>query len=328
MRLFGTHSPTRLARQHLQSYSCALVRSVLEESLSGRLDALEGAVFPHTCDAIMRLSDIWRMQGRYAFFSDVVLPVNLASPAAPAYMVRVLERFKSELETASGRSITEDALRSSIKLYNRLKGGLARLYDHKTRHPRSLTYTEINTIVRACQVMDREAACEALETLVAALPHTDPSTTPPSPPRVLISGSVCDTPDLLAPLEASGAVVVGDDLCTGQRFFDTLTPLDTDPLAALGQRYLERMVCPAKHRSLTDRADTLIRMARKSQASGVVFFLLKFCDPHAFDLPDLERALEGAGIKTLVVETDGDSQEAARITTRMETFVHTLEVRP
>ena len=54
------HCPS--ADAHLQAYSCSLVRGALEDALAGRLDFLDGAmVFPHTCDSIQRLSDIWRM---------------------------------------------------------------------------------------------------------------------------------------------------------------------------------------------------------------------------------------------------------------------------
>ena len=45
--------------------------------LSGRIDFLDGMVFPHTCDSIQRLSDIWRMNIPFGFHPDVVLPVKL-----------------------------------------------------------------------------------------------------------------------------------------------------------------------------------------------------------------------------------------------------------
>ena len=65
MRLFGTKDDIHLADKHLQSYSCSLVRGALADVLSGRLDFLDGTVFPHTCDSIQRLSDIWRLNTTY-----------------------------------------------------------------------------------------------------------------------------------------------------------------------------------------------------------------------------------------------------------------------
>ena len=45
--------------------------------------------------------------------------------------------------------------------------------------------------------------------------------------------------------------MVGDDLCTGSRYFSGLIDEKADPVAAIAERYLERVVCPAKHRGLT-----------------------------------------------------------------------------
>jgi len=61
MRLFGAQGDTGIADAHLQAYCCSLVRGALSDVLSGTLDYLDGAVFPHTCDSIQRLSDIWRL---------------------------------------------------------------------------------------------------------------------------------------------------------------------------------------------------------------------------------------------------------------------------
>ncbi|MCK5684724.1 2-hydroxyacyl-CoA dehydratase, partial [bacterium] len=52
MRLFSSKSDIVLAENHLQAYCCSLVRGVLEDSLSGKFDFLDGTIFPHTCDSI------------------------------------------------------------------------------------------------------------------------------------------------------------------------------------------------------------------------------------------------------------------------------------
>ena len=117
----------------------------------------------------------------------------------------------------------------------------------------------------------------------------------PARKRIFLSGGVCNHPDIYTIIEEAGGAVVGDDLCTGSRYFSGLIDEKADPVTAIADRYLERVVCPAKHRGLTDRADHLVRLVREKQAQGVIFFLLKFCDPHAFDYPYLKEALDRAG---------------------------------
>lgn len=57
-RIFGGEISIAHADSHLQTYCCFLARGGPEEALAGRLNFLDGTVFPHTCDTIQRLSDI------------------------------------------------------------------------------------------------------------------------------------------------------------------------------------------------------------------------------------------------------------------------------
>ena len=51
-RILGGGQTTARADAHLQAYSCSLIRGALDDALAGRLDFLDGTVFPHTCDSI------------------------------------------------------------------------------------------------------------------------------------------------------------------------------------------------------------------------------------------------------------------------------------
>src|ERR1017187_2436603 len=46
---------------YFQSYICHIPRSTVELALSGRLDALDGMLFPAICDVIRNLSGMWTM---------------------------------------------------------------------------------------------------------------------------------------------------------------------------------------------------------------------------------------------------------------------------
>ena len=55
----GLELPTQ-AEAHLQNFTCAPCRSVFHQALRGDLAFLSGLVFPHTCDTLQVLADIWR----------------------------------------------------------------------------------------------------------------------------------------------------------------------------------------------------------------------------------------------------------------------------
>ncbi len=107
VRLFGSDAAGSHADLHLQSYCCSLVRGILGDALAGRLNLLDGMVFPHTCDTIQRLSDVWRINLPQTFHSDVVLPVKLDTPSARQYLMDVLSKFVQELGVKLGHPVSD-----------------------------------------------------------------------------------------------------------------------------------------------------------------------------------------------------------------------------
>lgn len=343
-RIFGSGEKIRLAEAHLQSYCCSLVRGALEDALAGRLAFLDGVVFPHTCDSIQRFSDIWRLNVGDCFHTDLVLPVKLDTDSAGQYMIDVLRLFRRELAEKTGAALTDGDLRGAIRLCNRIRTALMRIDALRCERPEVLRGSDFYALSRAAMIMDRARAAALLEEVAEELEKKGAGQAAtgavtagaetkgpeakgaagPAPKRVVLSGGVCNHPDIYTVVEEAGGAVVGDDLCTGSRFFSGLVDETDEPIAAIARRYRERVVCPAKHRGLTDRAENLVRLVGEKRAQGVVFFLLKFCDPHAFDYPYLKEALEKAGIPSMVVEVEDRLPADGQLRTRFEAFVEMI----
>jgi benzoyl-CoA reductase subunit C len=324
-RIFGRKGNIHLADQHLQSYCCSLVRSVLEEALSGELNFLDGAIFPHTCDSIQRLSDIWRLNVPFGFHTDVVLPVKLNTDSAREYMVSVLRAFRADLEKKLGVTITDDALKASMALYDQLRSTLRKLYEIRAKRPDIISGSDVYHIVKAAVIMDRERLLTLLSGVVKELKQKKPDGVKLDRKRVVISGGVCDFPDIYRLIDKAGGSVVWDDLCTGMRSFEGDFDQTADPIEAIAGRYLDRVVCPAKHSGLTSRADHLVRMVRERAAQGVIILLLKFCDPHAFDYPYLKNALDREGVPSLLLEVEDQLPPEGQLQTRFEAFLEMLQ---
>src|SRR5450756_1218619 len=142
---------------------------------------------------------------------------------------------------------------------------------------------------RQAMIMDRQLLLKKLGEIVAQMQNAPGSKMPPGTKKLVLTGSICSHPDIYDIIENAQGVVVWDDLCTGARYFEGILDEKAPPLEAIAQRYLDRAICPAKHVGLTDRGESLVQMVRKHQADGVVFLLLKFCDPHAFDYPYIKE---------------------------------------
>ena len=323
-RLFGTARDIELAESHLQSYCCSLVRGGLEDALRGRLDFMEGTVFPHTCDSIQRLSDIWRLNAGFDVHIDAVMPVKLNTPSARKYMVDVLAGVRKDLEKALNITITDRAVSESIELYNRIRTALLSLYRMRSRHPGVIPQSAVYHTMKAAMVMDRVALAKDLEALVASLEKLPVKDLESGRKRIMLSGGICNQPDIYKIIDKAGGEVVWDDLCTGLRYAAGMIEESCPPIEALAGRYTRRIVCPAKHASITARGESLLADVHKEKIDGVIFLHLKFCDPHAFDYPYLKDFLGKENVASMLLEIEEQAPPEGQLRTRFETFIDML----
>jgi bcr-type benzoyl-CoA reductase subunit C len=317
LRIRGASAPLRHVDAHLQSFTCALCRSSLDQVLNGELDFLVGAVFAHTCDAMQALADLWQMNSPSSYLVDTVMqPVNLGTAAARPFLIAELARFRERLAAFSGQSVGDDALQASISLYDETR----RLVDKLQAYRERLAAPEFNAVLDAAQVMPRQLFNPLLSELLDELKEAPGRANGPS---LFLVGAVLDEPRLLELVEELGARVGGDDLCSGSRHFLGTVGAHGEPLGALADYFLERPPCPAKLHADHDPAGYLVERARHAGADGIVFVIEKFCEPHAFDFAMICPTLDGAGLPYLLLEMEQTpSLEALR--TRLQAFVEIL----
>jgi len=322
-RILGAGGSISRADGHLQAYSCSLVRGALDDVLTGKLDFLDGTVFPHTCDSIQRLSDIWRLNAGLSLHLDLVLPVKLNTKSAEDYMQAVIKKFHRDLEAGLGVEITPQKLSKAIETFNQIRTGLQRLYEIRRDRCGTMNSRDLHAIVKASMVMDRNELAEGLSAVVDLLQTRDPETDT-SQKRLVLTGGICSMPEIYQPIEDAGGTVVWDDFCTGSRYFEGTIDPQGNLLTSIGRRYFNRIICPAKHRDCFSRGDSLLKMVENTRAQGVIFVILKFCDPHAFDFPYIKALLDRAGIRSMLLEIEDQQISEEQLRTRLEAFIELL----
>ncbi|HQL42675.1 MAG TPA: 2-hydroxyacyl-CoA dehydratase family protein [Spirochaetota bacterium] len=317
-RIFGMVDAIAKADAYLQVYSCSLVRGALEDALSGKLSFVDGAVFPHTCDSIQRLSDVWRLNAGMKHHFDVVWAVKLNTDSAKKYMYDVLAKFVKELQDAFGITITNEKLEKAISTYNEIRSLLKTIWQLKSDNKSTLNGSQMNALIKAAMVWDRDELAGMLKNLI---PSIELSPKNEKAKRIMLIGGICNHPDIYTYIEDSGGVVVWDDLCTGSRYFEGQIATDSNPLQAIANRYYERNICPAKHRDLNTRVETITSMIREHNVQGAIFLYLKFCDPHSFDYPYIKEALDTMGIPSTLLELELQLPSEGQMKTRLEAFI-------
>jgi bcr-type benzoyl-CoA reductase subunit C len=321
-RILGEKEDISLADLHLPNFACSFVRSSLESALKGKNDCLDGAVFPQSCDSLQVLSDVWRRNFPGKFYSSVISPAKMNGKDSLRYFISELNRFKQDLESFIGRAITERELQESIKAYNENRRLLEELYAIR-RKSCTISASDVLAVLISGMLLPKAEHTEMLSQLISHLQSVPPQVS--GKPRVVLSGNICSSPDIIELIEDAGMIVVDDDLCIGSRYFLGQIDESIAPLEAIARRYLQKVHCPCKYSEDFDRGEYLLNLVANSEAQAVIFLQVKFCDPHLFDYPYLAQNLQANGIPHLLIEYEQQSSLLSPIKTRLEAFCEVLK---
>jgi bzd-type benzoyl-CoA reductase N subunit len=327
VRITGENRTISKSGAHLQSYCCSLARTGLDMALEGELAFMDGTVFVHTCDTMMRLSDIWRLNAGFALHGDVVLPVRFEGDLARDYAGKELFAFKGKMEEALG-PIDDSALKKSIEIYNHNRRLLFELYSLRREDPSILPSDQALWLVTSSALMEKSEHNSLLEEALADLKSSSPLGGEDKgggrKVRLFGIGSVMDQWDFLEMVEEVGATIVDDDFCNGRRYFDTEAPEGDDPIESIISRLWDRQACPCKHHLQRDRAARLTDRVAEAGARGAMFWQFKFCEPHAFDYPYVKKALDEASVPSIQLDIEQGSVSIEQLRTRVEALVETI----
>ncbi|MFQ5776743.1 MAG: 2-hydroxyacyl-CoA dehydratase [Terriglobia bacterium] len=325
--LFGGRGQVEIdhADSRIQSFVCSIARSTLELGLTERLTCLDGFVVPSICDVARNLSGVWRHNFPERFVFYLHLPQNVEFAGAGTYYRGELERFRDGLTELTGRSVSDDALRKTIQVYNRNRALLAELHQRRAAQPEQWPASHVYALAAAGNLLPRE---DHNQLLLRALMLGEGNAAPKRDlVRVILRGAFCEQPplELLEVLEEAGCAVVDDDLQIGARFFLTPVAEEGDPLGALADAYLHRTVLsPVNNPGRRSRAQDLLERCREQAVEGVLFASPKFCEPALYDAVLLKRAVEGAELPTLEFEYEEKMTVFETVRVQAETFVESI----
>ena len=313
---------------YFQSYICHIPRSTVELALSGRLDVLDGMLFPSICDVIRNLSGMWTMlfPGRYVRYVDV--PQNFDPKVGGAYWRRELETLQDDLTRLAGRAIKDDDLRHSIAIYNQNRQAIRELYQARSRQPWVYPTSELYLFLRAGNVLPPEEHTELLRQYLKLAPLEE-DRKEKDHSRVVLVGMFCEQPPLglLLTLERAGCWIVDDDLLLGMRWLTGEVEVEGDPLANLVTAFLEQSTATAsRYQPEGDRGRALVESVQQNVAEGVIFCAPSFCDPALLDQPMLIAALDRESIQHTQFKYSEDTGQFAVIREQAGTFSDSIRL--
>ena len=320
VRILGFPGPTDHADAHLQAYCCSLVRSSLAAALDGRVK-LKGIGFAHACDTIQRLHGIWTENNITPFIATLNWPSDITSEEGLEFVHKGMVKLRDKL-SAYAEPITDEKLAGAIALSNRGRELYGRLRDLIFSGRSSYLFSDLLATAYAGRLTDPANWAEMLEEALTAVTE---SIEIGAGTRLYVYGGDFHNRAVVKILEDRDARIVGEELSNSARDLLGRIKTDGDPLRNLTEFYYRRIPDATKFRQGLDKGALLVENVRASKADAVIFPLIKFCEPNAFDYPHLMRALDEAKIPHYHFEHDVWEPASGQLSTRLEAFLETLE---
>ncbi len=322
MKMFGASVETRIADSRFGSYLCSILKTCLEQVLSGRVE-LDMFVTHPICDAARNLAPIWGRNFDYPC-QILYLPQNPNSSYSVQYLKEEYERIQGIIEKVAGQKITNDALRNSITVFNNNRALLRKLYDIKREKPWLVTINEAYTLVAIGGMIPREEHNEILETVIPMIEKRN--TRKQDRIRVVFEGGFCEQPplDMLRTVGRS-CYVVDDDLLIGLRYLLEDVDVGDDPLNAMAEAYIHKSTySPVQHDLRKPKEKMLRDRVSNSGAEAVIITAAKMCEPGLEEQVTYTQELEKDDTPYFVSEFEENMTSFDHLEIQLETFVENL----
>jgi benzoyl-CoA reductase subunit C len=313
---------------------CPFVRSCFDLACKGQYDFLDGIAGVHYCDAQEKAVHAWKSAGLVSFFPYLDVP-HTTHPWSKTYFKSLVRQFASRLESLGGKRLSQENLLQSIHLHNEQRRLMRELYELRKLDPPKISGTEMLKVMIALGSIPVEEGNRLLADLLAEIQQRTPQMEPHRV-RILVWGDCLDTVLLVEAIEAYASLVIEDIAFGVQTAF--LDVEDTpDVFDGLADRYLTASACARTFReaalgetaknmasNLERRFGYLRRYLKEWQVDGVILLLVRYCDPHGYEVPAVGRFLDSIEIPHTYIEHSYSGSALAAIKTRVQAFVEMI----
>jgi benzoyl-CoA reductase subunit C len=313
---------------YYQSYICRIPRSTIELGLTGRLDSLDGMLFPSICDVIRNLSGMWQLMFKDKYVRYIDVPQNYEDAIGGEFYRQEMQILRDDLGRLRGTPISDDEINASIRVYNDNRAAVRELYAYRAARPWQAPTSEVYLLLRAGMVLPPEQHTALIrEYLVAAEQLTRARR---DNARVVVTGSFCEQPPLalIKSIEMAGCYVVDDDFCLVSRWLLDDVPADGDPLLELARAFLHRSASTAAKYDARreDKGVFLLHQVKQRGAEGVIFAAPSFCDPALLERPMLQDVLASQGVPYTAFKYAENTGQMAPIREQAGTFADSIKL--
>ena len=288
----GADWATDKVEEHLPRNTCPLIKSFAGFKLGEVCPYIESSdlvVGENTCDGKKKAYEFFATQ-KNMYVMDIP---NVHDESTLVTWKNEVKKLAAKIEDECGVKITPERLKAAIHAVNEKRRALH----------------------------DMAAECEQRV-------EAGEGVAPKGTKRILYTGTPMAVPNwkLFNLIEKAGGVVVGEESCTGSRYYKDLVDESGETvdemLDAIAERYF-KINC-AVFTPNDQRMKDIVQMAKELHADGIVDVALQFCTLYEMESFAVEKAAEEAGIPFMHITTDYAGEDAGQLQTRIEAFLETI----
>lgn len=314
---------------YLGNDTCGFTKGILQNLIDG-VYHLDGMVTSNGCNTAPGIYTNWdgiaRERGLKQFFFEFAAPTML-NAASERYFGGQMADLRDDLEKYTGKKITDDMVRESIRTYNTARAMVHEVYELRKADAPVLSGAEALKATLMATQMPIEEYIEYMKTFLADVKSR--TETLDHPLRVMLVGSALDDPQYVQAIENEGLLVVADLNSFGTRFLrdELVCGDDEDVFDALGRHYLNRSSCPR----FQDGSDTIheyiLNAAKEYKVDGIIVERLKYCQKWEGESQVLQELFNEHDIPCLQLDRDEKMDAQGQFSIRVEAFREMLEGR-
>ncbi len=322
VQLWGNNLPIEKADTYLQSYCCSVARSVMELEMRGIAHMVKAYAFTSLCDTLINLREIYRRVSSKPTL-ELSIPITRTEEARHNYLASVVKSVMDGLEQITGNKITPESLAHAAKLHGRTRALQRRLYRMRCQKPGLVKSLDFYTVIKTGFFLPVDVYNRMLEDLVQKLEGLEAHNG--SRPKLLLSGMVFDPLEIHKIIDELGACVVDDDFANGWRTVSKGDLAIDNLVEGISDFLFNPTPCCCIYNPDNDRHPYLLNRVKESKADGVLFWYIKFCEPDAFDRPQLMKQLKDANIPVSFIDLELTMTNFDAVRTRINAFCEMLE---
>lgn len=327
-----TQDPIEEAEKHLPRNLCPLIKSSYGFAITDKCPYFyfsDVLLAETTCDGKKKM---YELMSKIKPMHVMNLPQTAEGEETLELWKNEIIKFKNFLEKQFDVEITEEKLKSAIKLMNRERDAMKRLHKLNAHKPAPLSGMDMMLAqwLKGFNV-DKEAGIELIERLIEEVEERIKEgkfAFDENAPRILLTGCPVGSGSekIIRILEESGASVVALENCTGYKGLDVMVDEEKDPITALAEKYLSTPCsCMTPNNR---RLDLIKRLVEEYSVDGVVDLTWQACHTYNIESYFVKNFVKDElNLPFLQVETDYSDSDIGQIKVRVEAFLETINTK-